>query len=83
MSEGKNETHQEADEYGDPMIASYHAKVPGWLQFNYWLWIAWGIIWFYFFWNGSSGWLDRGYWSELQRAANTTFPTQNMDIAKD
>lgn len=71
--------HSEIEEYGDPLIASKDAKVPFWLKINYVLWPVWGIIWFYLFWNGSYGWLDRGYWQQLQRAANTTFPIQNRE----
>lgn len=71
MSESDPES---IDFYGDESIASYNNKVPGWLKLTYTVLPIWGIIWFYFFWNGSVGWLDPGYWKELQRAANTTFP---------
>jgi hypothetical protein len=60
--------------YGDESIASYHGIVPNWLKFNYIFWLAWGVVWFYFFWNGSYGYFDRGYWYQLQEAAKTTFP---------
>lgn len=66
--------HEELEEYGDVGIASKDAPVPRWLIFNYILWPIFGIVWFYYFWNGSYGWLDRGHWSQLQRAANTTIP---------
>jgi hypothetical protein len=72
-----NEDHPEQDHlelYGDDQIASYHGIIPNWLKFQYVLWIIWGIIWFALYWNGSWGYLDRGYWQELQRAANTKFP---------
>lgn len=52
-------------------------KVPRWLMLSYILLPIWGIIAFYLYWNGSSGWLDRGYWFQLQQAANTTFPYVN------
>ena len=65
------------DFYGDPRIASGHGKVPGWLKFLYVTLPIVGIIGYCLFWNGSWGWFDRGYWGELQRAANTTYPTQN------
>jgi hypothetical protein len=65
--------------YGDSSIASAEAKVPLWLKINYILWPLWGLVWFYLYWNGSHGWLDRGYWQQLQRAANTTFPIENVD----
>ncbi len=60
--------------YGDEGIASNNAIVPRWLKFSYLFWIFWGFVWWYYFWNGSYGWLDRGYWLQLQRAANTTYP---------
>jgi len=65
---------EELEEYGDPGIFSADAKVPLWLKITYLLLPIWGIISFFMFWNGSWGWLDRGYWQQLQRAANTTFP---------
>lgn len=65
--------------YGDEYIASYHGTVPSWLKFNYIFWLAWGVVWFILFWNGSAGYLDRGYWQQLQRAANTTFPIINQN----
>ena len=68
----------EIELYGDPGIASYDAKVPKFLLLTYLLLPIWGIATFYYFWNGSLGWLDRGYWRELQVAANTTFPIENM-----
>jgi hypothetical protein len=49
------------------------AKVPAWLILTYVTLPIWGIITFYLYWNGSAGWLDRGYWKQLQEAANTTF----------
>lgn len=70
----KEAAHNEAEEYGDPSIASFDNPVPGWLIFNYIFWPIVGLFVFYFFWNGSYGWLDRGYWQQLQRAANTTYP---------
>jgi hypothetical protein len=69
----------ELEEYGDPFIASYEGGVPAWLKWVYILAPLWGIVWLYFFWNGSCCWLDRGYWQQLQRAANTTFPFVNHD----
>jgi hypothetical protein len=74
----KNEV--ELEEYGDKHIASYDAPVPKWLIFFYVGLPIWGIFAFYLYWNGSQGWLDRGYWQQLQRAANTTFPYINMDV---
>lgn len=72
--------HDELEEYGDDRIASRDAPVPRWLIVNYIIWPIFGVVWFYYFFNGSYGWLDRGYWQELQRAANTTYPYDNVNI---
>lgn len=66
------------EEYGDPKIASFPGgKIPKFLMITYILLPIWGFFEFYYFWNGSQGWTDRGYWHELQVAANTTFPIHN------
>ena len=31
----------------------------------------WGVIWFFYFNDGSTGWVDRGAWDDLQKAAQT------------
>ena len=72
---------EELETYGDTGIYSADAKVPTWLKWNYVVWPIWGVIWFYLYCNGSHGWLDRGYWHELQVAANTTFPIHNVNQA--
>lgn len=69
--------HHEIDFYGDPGITSAHNPIPGWLIATYIILPIWGIICFALFWNGSHGWLDRGYWSALEKAANTTYPIQS------
>lgn len=46
-------------------------KVPLFLKYTYAILPIWGIFWGVMYWNGSKGWLDRGYWSQLQQAANT------------
>lgn len=71
---------EELEYYGDPGIASLDAKVPTYFLIIYVVLIIWGFVTFYFFWNGSAGWLDRGYWHELQIAANTTFPIENQNM---
>ena len=71
---------EEIELYGDPGIATFDAKVPKFLKFTYIFWPIWGIVAFYFFWNGSAGWFDPGVWHELQIAANTTFPIQNQNM---
>lgn len=70
------------ENYGDDSISSYHGIVPAWLKFQYFFWIAWGIVWFFLYWNGSWGYVDRGYWQQLQRAAQTTFPFSNQEESK-
>lgn len=74
MMEEEKET--ELEEYGDPNIASYDRKVPVFLKWTYLLLPIWGFVVFYFFWNGSVGWFDRGHWKSLQEAARTTFPIE-------
>lgn len=83
MTNAPNENEKDHIEYyGDPEIASGHGKVTPFLMANYIIWPIWGIIWFYLYWNGSWGWLDRGHWGQLQSAANTTFPAQNQEDPK-
>ncbi len=64
---------------GDPKIRSGDAPVDAWLKFVYFTLPIWGIITLALYWNGSWGWLDPGYWAQLQKAANTTFPYINVD----
>lgn len=77
MSNQESEEHIEI--YGDSGIISKDAKVPRWLLLTYILLPIWGICSWYYFFNGSHGWLDRGYWNQLQRAALTTYPTETID----
>lgn len=56
--------------------STQHGPVPKWLIWSYILLPIGGIIALIIFWNGSVGWLDRGYWHELQEAAGTTFETR-------
>jgi hypothetical protein len=77
MNQSAEENH--LDEYGDPGIASFDKHVPLWLKVTYVLLPILGFFWFYMYWNGSTGWLDRGYWNQLERAANTTFPIINQN----
>lgn len=58
----------------EPGIASADNPIPRWLIATYIVMPLLGLLIFVLYWNGSWGWLDRGYWSELQQAANTTFP---------
>lgn len=70
---------EEIELYGDPGIATFNGKIPTFLIATYLIMPVWGFITFYYFWNGSLGWFDRGYWHELQIAANTTFPIENQN----
>ncbi len=68
------------DVYGDdPRIRAGHAPVPIWLKSVYFTLPIWGMITLAMFWNGTWGWLDPSYWSQLQKAANTTYPYINAD----
>lgn len=73
-----SENSDEIEKYGDPWIDSADAKVPVWLLASYIVLPIWGILTFYFFWNGSlPGVMVNGPWHKLQEAANTTFPFHN------
>lgn len=74
--------HEHIEEYGDTGIQSKDAPIPRWLMAAYIILPIWGIITFFYFWNGSRGWFDRGYWHELQQAAGTTFPVENAKTVK-
>jgi hypothetical protein len=63
----------------DPAIASKDAPFPGWLKATYIILPIWGILTWYYFFNGTHGWLDPGSWNELQKAALTTFPTETLE----
>lgn len=69
----------EIDNYDDPDKLSADAPVPRWLFWSYILLPILGIAIFCLYWNGSAGWLDRGYWRQLQIAANTTVPFEDQD----
>jgi hypothetical protein len=71
----------EIELFGDPGIATYDAKVAPFLIFLYIVLPIWGLLALYVFWDGSQGgWLDRGYWHQLQIAANTTIPYENQNM---
>lgn len=80
--EPHSEGDHEVEVYGDEGIVSNNAPIPGWLKFNYVFWPLFGFVWFYLFWNGTTGWLDRGYWNELQRAANTVYPFNTTELVE-
>ena len=65
----------------DDSVPAYKETEPGipyWLILVYIFVPLWGFVAFYLYWNGSHGWLDRGYWEPLQKAANTTFPAREL-----
>lgn len=74
-----SEIEEDIEYYGDQYIASKDAKIPSWLKWVYLILPFWGVLWMFFYWNGSFGWVDRGYWNQLERAANTTFPHHDQD----
>lgn len=65
-------------EYGDGIFSADH-RVPRWMKWMYVILPIGGIISFFFFWNGAWGWWDRGYWAELEKVANTTYPHYQLD----
>lgn len=79
QGESENEKDKDIFQYGDPGISSADAPVPVWLRSSHVFWTIFGFVWLLLYWNGSWGWLDPGYWQQLQRAANTTFPTENFN----
>jgi hypothetical protein len=49
-----------------------NTRVPLFLKLTYLILPFWGFYFLIVYWNGSTGWTDRGAWHELQVAANTT-----------
>jgi len=49
-------------------------KIPKFLIMTYVVVGLIGIGGYFLYWNGSSGWFDRGYWKKLQEAAQTRYP---------
>lgn len=75
------EQEQKLDVYADNEITELvDTKVPTFLKFVYVLLPIWGIIWWVYYWDGSGGFLDRGYWRELQTQARTTRVMKDKDI---
>lgn len=66
----------EEDPYNQIPITQ-NKKIPLYLKLIYVTFPIGGIIAFILYWNGSHGWLDRGSWKELQKAAYTTYPFQS------
>ncbi len=63
----------------DEIPVSEDRKVPRFLYITYILLIIGGIWGFFAYWNGSQGWLDRGFWKQLQQAADTTYPYEHKE----
>ena len=72
FTEPKTTEPEELETFGDPGISSYNSPISKFLLMTYLLLPIWGIATLYYYWDGSIGWLDRGYWRQLQIAANTT-----------
>ena len=70
---------EELEQYGETGIYTGDVKVPAWLKLSYLIIPIWGIVWLFLYWNGASGWIDRGHWDELEKAANTQFPIENAN----
>lgn len=62
-------------------IVTEDNKIPKFLYFTYFVVIVWGLWGLIAYWNGSHGWLDRGYWKQLQEAAQTTSPQRASEEA--
>ena len=58
----------------DEIPQTEERKIPVFLYIVYIVVLVGGIWAFCAFWTGSKGWLDRGFWHELQKAASTTAP---------
>lgn len=69
------------DSGGSPPSA--HHSVPRWLIFSYVATTILAFVLLLLYWNGSFGYLDRGYWKELQEVANTRYPFENHNSPKE
>jgi len=74
-----NKKDDHIDVYGDHEVTEYTDKpIPTFLKWVYVLLPIWGIVWFFLYWNGSHGILDRGHWQDLEQAANTRAPYEKV-----
>jgi len=70
---------KDVDEYaGGDLLEHSKTPIPKWLKWSYWILPVVGLIWLWYFWGGSRGWLDRGHWYGLEEAARTTFPLEEV-----
>lgn len=73
MTMSKEPQEFKSHSFGDHEVEEYYnTPVPTFLKWVYALLPFWGIFWWVMYSDGSQGWLDRGYWQDLERAANTT-----------
>ncbi len=63
--------------FGDNEVTEFaHSEpVPLYLKITYVVVVVWGVVWLWQNFDGSGGWIDRGSWHQLQKAANTTSET--------
>ena len=67
--------------YGDNEVKEYeNMPVPMFLKVAYLLILIVGSVGLWAFWNGSTGYFDRGYWKELQIVAGTTRDAAGNEI---
>ena len=78
ITNSDNEHDHDLEFYADGSITSKDAPIPLFIFIVAGFLIVGTVFAAFFFWNGSQGWLDRGYWKELQEAANTTYPYRNL-----
>lgn len=72
FEEFQKEDHHHAVEFGEHDVNEFDdVGIPFFLKVIYVILPIWGIFWLYTYWEGSGGWLDRGYWKELEGAAKT------------
>ncbi len=67
------------DEYLFDVPETEENRIPIFLYITYIVVLVGGILAFIAYWNGSHGFLDRGYWQQLQKAAYTTYPFERKN----
>lgn len=76
----ENQPRYSVEDYADHEIQEFvGVPVPTFLKWVYGILPIWGILWLWFYWDGSQGALDRGNWQSLQTAAKTTFASQEVE----
>jgi hypothetical protein len=75
------DNHRHIMGYADNEVREYEdTNVPTFLKWVYVILPIWGVIWWWLYWDGSTGALDRGKWQQLERAAQTTMKTQGQMV---